>query len=325
MESIQDDKCCYDDESDEYSQVQELLENKTSWHGASLCKYKGFWCLTDLLMLNIRCQKYFKARNTDIILATLPKAGTTWLKALTFSIVNRFRCPDLDESPLLTSNPHVLVPFLESMYQDTHENTSLDHIPDPRIFSTHMHYKSLPRSITESKCRIIHICRNPLDQFISLWHFRNMVAAAPPVSLDEFLGTYCEGIHVHGPFWEHILEYWNAHLKDPQNVLFLKYEDLKKDIHYNVKRIAEFIGFPFTLEEEKAGLVGEITNLCSFDKLKGLEVNKVGVNSLHSQFKNRYYFRKGEIGDSANYLSPFMVESIEKVVEEKFGESGLKF
>ncbi|XP_073127414.1 cytosolic sulfotransferase 15-like [Henckelia pumila] len=316
-----------EDSSTDDLQGQELLQGleKASWHGVSLCKYKGVWCPLTVFVPTLRCEKYFKARDTDIILATLPKAGTTWLKALTFAVVNRSRYP-LDKHPLLTSNPQSLIPSLEfNIYDQENENPDLDLIPDPRIFSTHTHYDSLVSTVVvESKCRVIHICRNPLDQVISLWHFMiNMIGIGRFVPLDEFLETYCQGMHVYGPFWEHVLGYWNAHLKSPEKVLFLKYEDLKKDINFSMKKIAEFIGFPFSLEEEKAGLIEEIAKLCSFDKLKNLEVNKVGMHSPH--IKNSYFFRKGEIGDSANYLTPHMVDRIEKVVEEKFEGSGLKF
>ncbi|KAL0407841.1 UNVERIFIED_CONTAM: Cytosolic sulfotransferase 1 [Sesamum radiatum] len=62
-------------------------------------------------------------------------------------------------------------------------------------------------------------------------------------------GTTC----FYGPFWDDILGYWNAHLENPGKVLFLKYEDLKEDITSQVKKIAEFIGFPFSVEEEEQG------------------------------------------------------------------------
>ncbi|XP_075500879.1 cytosolic sulfotransferase 8-like [Primulina tabacum] len=311
----------YDDNHN--AEVEELLLQgleKKSLLGWSLYKYKGHWCSLDLLRPIIRCEKYFKARDTDVILATLPKSGTTWLKALTFSIINRSQYP-LDENPLLTSNPHALIPFLERNIYRESENPDLDHIPDPRIFSTHVHYKLLPISIMESKCRVIHICRNPLDQFISLWHFKNLISTSGSISLDEFLEAYCEGTHDYGPFWEHVLGYWNAYLKNPEKVLFLKYEDLKKDVNFNVKIIAEFIGYPFSFEEEKMGLIDKIVKLCSFEKLKNLEVNQVG--SLDSSLKNSYFFRNGEIGDWVNYLTPAMVERLEKVVREEFRGSGL--
>ncbi|KAK4422348.1 Cytosolic sulfotransferase 14 [Sesamum alatum] len=45
-----------------------------------------------------------------------------------------------------------------------------------------------------------------------------------------------------GLFGTHMLDYWNAHLKNPRKLLFLKYEDLKQDVSCHIKRFAEFIG-----------------------------------------------------------------------------------
>jgi hypothetical protein len=120
-----------------------------------------------------------------------------------------------------------------------------------------------------------------------------------------------------------VLGYWKASLERPDKVLFLKYEDLKEDIISNLKKIAEFLGIPFTDEEEKEGVIEEISRLCSLDNLRNLEVNKNGVRP--SGAPNSSFFRKGEVGDWENYLSPSMAENYLKIVEEKLGGSGLTF
>jgi hypothetical protein len=120
-----------------------------------------------------------------------------------------------------------------------------------------------------------------------------------------------------------VLGYWKASLERPDKVLFLKYEDLKEDIISNLKKIAEFLGIPFTDKEEKEGVVEEISRLCSLDNLRNLEVNKNSVRP--SGLPNSSFFRKGEVGDWANYLSPSMAENYLKIVEEKLSGSGLTF
>ncbi|KAK6116883.1 hypothetical protein DH2020_049374 [Rehmannia glutinosa] len=90
-----------------------------------------------------------------------------------------------------------------------------------------------------------------------------------------------------------------------------------------VKKIAEFMGYPFTEEEEKQGLIDEIAKLCSFENLKNLEVNKNG--DIRGVLKNSSFFRKGKVGDWTNYLTPDMAERIKKIMESKFGGCGLIF
>ncbi|KAJ0551095.1 putative quercetin-3-sulfate 4'-sulfotransferase [Helianthus annuus] len=53
----------------------------------------------------------------------------------------------------------------------------------------------------------------------------------------------------------------------PFRILILKYDDLRKEPTSNVKRLAEFIGYPFSVNEEKAGVVDDIIKLCSFENL----------------------------------------------------------
>lgn len=62
-----------------------------------MVNYQGFWCLSTILKNFLHYQTHFQARNSDIIIASLPKTGTTWLKSLLFSIVNRV---NIDHQPL---------------------------------------------------------------------------------------------------------------------------------------------------------------------------------------------------------------------------------
>lgn len=315
------------------SEIEKLCETlptlKGYMNGSKVYEYKGFCCDSRVLPGVFLCQQRFQATDSDIILATLPKSGTTWLKSLIFSVVNRNRFKP-EDSPLLTTNPHDLMPFLELAYYDRGTyvpDQHLDHSSYPRIFSTHMHFPLLPPSIKDSKFRIVYCCRNPLDVFISCWQFavtHGREANKPAFSIDEAYEKFCQGIFHGGPFWDSILGYWNMSLEKPEKVLFVKYEDLKEDVVSQLKILATFLGFPFTVEEEAQGVVEDIAKLCGFENLKNLEVNQSGELRKLEIPKNSY-FRKGEVGDYINHLSPSMVENLENLMEDKFRGSGLVF
>ncbi|KAK2638857.1 hypothetical protein Ddye_026652 [Dipteronia dyeriana] len=122
-------------------------------------------------------------------------------------------------------------------------------------------------------------------------------------------------------YW--ILSQNQASLEQPGKILFLKYEDLEEDINSHVKRLAEFLGCPFSIDEESRGVIEEISKLCSFDHFKILEVNKSG--KLPSGHANSTFFRKGKVGDSGNYLTSSMSNHLEKLMEDKLNGSGLTF
>lgn len=134
---------------------------------------------------------------------------------------------------------------------------------------------------------------------------------------------YCRGVIGYGPFWDNVLGYWKESLKRPQKVLFLMYEDLKEDIIFQMKRLAEFMSLPFSLEEESEGVIEDISRLCNFNNMRELAANKTGKS--YRQFENKTFFRRGEVGDWINHFTPDMVERLNKVIEEKLGGSGLAF
>ncbi|XP_044506259.1 cytosolic sulfotransferase 14-like [Mangifera indica] len=243
---------------------------------------------------------------------------------LAFTIVNRTRFP-LQNSPLLTTTPHQLVPFLELDLYWKNQSPNLEDNPKPRILATHLPYASLPNSILNSGCRIVYVARNPLDQFISRWKFlsswqeQNMNL----VSIEEAFEKTCNGVQFYGPVWEHVLGYWKASQENPEKVLFLKYEDMQENIISNFKNLANFLGCAFSQVEETQGVIKEISKICSFDNLKNLEVNKNGKFLL--RFGNEAFFRKGTVGDWRNYLTSSMSDRMEKILEEKLCGSGLSF
>ncbi|KAJ9560232.1 hypothetical protein OSB04_005392 [Centaurea solstitialis] len=132
------------------------------------------------------------------------------------------------------------------------------------------------------------------------------------------------GVSDFGPFWEHVLSYWRASLDSPDKILFLKYEELKKQPEVELRKLAAFMGRPFTVEEEEKGIVEEVVKMCSFENLSNLEVNKTGITDLRAiKMENRLFFRKGEIGDWKNYLSEEMKDRIDKIMDEKLKGPGL--
>ncbi|KAE8702930.1 Cytosolic sulfotransferase 14 [Hibiscus syriacus] len=248
------------------------------------------------------------------------------LKALAFSTLYRDRFAS-DQNPLLTFTPHQLVRFLEyDVYlQNPCPRLEKNCVYKPRAFATHVPYASLPTSIKDSHCKIVYLCRNPMDMSISFWLFADKFRDEnqEALSLDEAFDKFYNGIYAYGPFFDHVLGYWKASQENPNKILFLKYEDLKEDISSQLKHLAIFLGVPFTEDEEKQGVVEEIAQICSFEKLKELEVNKKGSHIMGIPHKE--FFRKGKVGDWSNYLTPSMVERLEKLIHEKMEKSGLTF
>ncbi|KAI7757351.1 hypothetical protein M8C21_014165 [Ambrosia artemisiifolia] len=291
--------------------------------------YQGFWHFSHIsydvfsVEAMMTMQNTFQAQPTDIYLITLPKSGTTWIKAVTYAIVNRERYKNstLSSHPLLAYNPHKCVPFLET---EVFGKTSV-YVDGclPRLFATHIPYTSLPQSILDSGCRIVYMCRNPKDVLVSLFHFTNKLRdkSRCQMAFDEAFEMFSKGIMPYGPYWDHVKGYYNFSLEHQKNILYLTYEDMKEDTVNRVKHIAEFLGYPFTKDEEARGVVGEIVRLCGFKSLS--EVNKHG--DFREGVPNDAFFREGKVGDWRNHLTDEMTKVLTQITEQKFHGMDISF
>ncbi|CAO2211480.1 unnamed protein product [Urochloa humidicola] len=211
-----------------------LLPTAQGWP-TPLFRFQGCW-LTQQSVESVRLvQSQFKPRPDDLLLVTYPKSGTTWLKALAFTILNRSRHHPAvftgagaaaAAHPLLNHNPHDLVPFLELPYRTLYPVAELEALPSPRLLCTHLPLALLPPGTVGHGCRVVYLCRDPKDVLVSLWHNLHKVPVVFQESFEfsKAFELFCEGVSFFGPVWEHYLGYWKESEREPRNVLFLKYD-----------------------------------------------------------------------------------------------------
>ncbi|XP_009791037.1 flavonol sulfotransferase-like [Nicotiana tabacum] len=305
--------------------ISTLPKRDTPYPPYEFCQYKGFWFPFNFLEGIAFLSEVFKADSSDIFLCSFPKTGTNWLKALAFSIMTRSDQRFYGSTKL----PQEIVPTMETDY--VFNPTILDAHELP-LFATHLPYSLLPQSILDSDCKIVYICREPKDTFVSLWHFTKTLEKTVEElkdirsnPLEQEFEDFCEGKSFCGPFWDHVTTYWKASVDRPNRVFFLTYEDLKSDTLGYVKKLAEFMGKPFSHYEEAQDVPEKIVTRCSFQNLKSLsnlEENKTRSAGL---INNSSFFRKGEIGDWKNLLTEDMVKSIDQITQEKFQCLGFDF
>ncbi|CAH2047811.1 unnamed protein product [Thlaspi arvense] len=310
-----------------YQDLIATLPHAKGWFAnAPYIGYGGHWTVQPLLEGWLYTQEFFQARPIDFFVCSYPKSGTTWLKALTFTIANRSPF-DHSSNPLIKRNPHELVPFIETDFPFFPQDDVLNDKGNT-LFATHLPHGLLPESISKSGCKMVYILRDPKDTFVSMWNFiqKQRSNHGSLNNLEESFDMFCRGFSWYGPYLDHVMSYWKAYQENPDQVLFLKYETMRADPLPYVKRLAEFMGFGFTAEEEEKGIVEKVVDLCSFETLKNLEANK---EEKHKErvpgifIPNSAFFRKGKVGDWQNCLAPEMAARIDGLMEEKFKGTGL--
>ncbi|RWW81305.1 hypothetical protein BHE74_00010319, partial [Ensete ventricosum] len=122
--------------------------------------YNGWYGFPTDIVGTMVAQNYFRAHPTDVLIVTIPKSGTTWMKARVFYTINRGS--DVGSRHALDScNPHECIPFLE--FQIYTNNRASCH-PLPRLFSTHIPFHSLPASAVDSDCSVVLRVPQPQGQ-----------------------------------------------------------------------------------------------------------------------------------------------------------------
>ncbi|XP_047949281.1 cytosolic sulfotransferase 5-like [Salvia hispanica] len=292
----------------------------------SLYEFHGFWFTKTYLEATKEVVETFKPLPTDIILASFPKTGTTWLKALLYSITHR--SSPQDDAVLTLNHPQELIPSLETnLYVRKQAPLNDDAAKQGRILATHAPHQILQHLLNSCDCKIVYVTRNPKDTLVSLWHFlqKSKDFEDDPWELEAAVDQFCDGVVPFGPYYDHVLGYREVSINMPQKVLFVTYEELKEDTRSHVRRIGEFLGCPFVGENGEEQ-VEKIVRLCSFEILSNQEVNK-SSELPESGFPLPYnsFFRRGEVGDHLSCLGDDMIRKIDHVTKLKFHASGFHY
>ena len=181
-----------------------------------------------------------------------------------------------------------------------------------------MPYELMPCGVPSSTpCKYIYVSRNPKDVAVSFFFHYQRIHELPGAEIDWslFLCNFHHGNVWFGDFFDHVLSWW-AHRHDSK-VLFLTFEDMKKDLPSAVARIARFIGVDISDE-----IISKIAEKTSFSAMKSNDT----ANYSWSQTSGKADFmRKGEVGDWVNYFTPEQSAEMDRVCSERLQGTGLEF
>ena len=109
---------------------------------------------------------------------------------------------------------------------------------------------------------MVYIIRNPRDVCQSfIRHFQTIHNVE--CTIQDFANVMTNDVGMQfGPYFKHILGYWNQRSTHP-NILFIYYEEMKRDLSGQIKRISEFLDIQVS-EENLTALAKHF----SFDSMK---------------------------------------------------------
>ncbi|XP_070695309.1 cytosolic sulfotransferase 3-like [Pempheris klunzingeri] len=259
----------------------------------------------------------FKARPDDIVIATYPKAGTTWVSYILDLLYFGQRCPERQSSIPL----HERVPFLEISLPSRPAGKDLaDQLPTtPRLIKTHLPVQFIPKSFWEQNCRIVYVARNAKDSAVSYFHFGRMNNAQPdPGDWSTFLQSFMEGKVVFGSWYDHVNGWWGK--KQTYSKLhYMFYEDLIEDSGREMDQLCSFLGLSPSAEEKERVLTG-----VKFDNMKQNKMTNFSTVQIMNQ-KVSLFMRKGKVGDWKTHFTVAQDEQFNEDYKGKMKNPTLQF
>ena len=260
--------------------------------------------------------KSIKLYPDDIWIVTYPKCGTTW----TQQIVKMIRNKGQEDGVKIFDS----VPWLEPIEAIPGMGTNLDNLDKlarPRAFKSHNSYDHLPCGPPHTTpCKYIYVLRNPKDVAVA-YFYHEKYGHKLDTSFDDFFEIFMDGALEYGRYFDHVLSFL-PHRND-KNILFMRYESMKKHPGAAVSQIAAFMGVELSEED-----ITKIVDMTSFEKMKKdntVNMSWLGPKLFKDEEGRPMFIRKGVIGDWKNHFTAEQSNRIEAACAEKFKGTGLEF
>uniref|UniRef100_A0A0N5A6K8 Sulfotransfer_1 domain-containing protein n=1 Tax=Parastrongyloides trichosuri TaxID=131310 RepID=A0A0N5A6K8_PARTI len=247
----------------------------------------------------VESSKRMHVREDDIFVVSFPKSGNTWCRHIALQLVNNDYYNGFVDQ------------FYESPIIECFGGDVIELLSSPRILKTHFDYEDIPKG-----GKYIFAIRNPKDVIVSYYHhhknFEHYQFSNGNFNL--FFDLFMKGQNEYGCYFEY-LKGWLQHLKD-DNVLFIKYEDMCKDLESYVKKIGNFIGgnaVDSINDEEK------LKHIVDNSKIENMQkgVPQIVIETT----MNPKFFRKGGSRDWKNYMSREQSDMVDKKFNEYFKDT----
>ncbi|XP_058066588.1 luciferin sulfotransferase-like [Anopheles bellator] len=259
----------------------------------------------------------------DLWVVTAPKCGTTWTQEMMWLLDHDLDYRTAADINLLQRSIFMefstLVPAIE---EDT--VSLVEQMSRPRHIKSHLPMALLPKQLWTVRPRIVYCARNPKDMVTSFYHhYRHLHQYTG--SKEAFLEAILEDQMIFLPQIAHTLDFWA--LRSEPNILFIHYEQMKRDLASVLELASAFIGKSYTkqqlalLEEHLSFDVMKNNNSANNSALLDI-VHTISKPEEPSDFR---FMRKGQIGSHREEMSPEYIARLNAYIERNLNGSDFRF
>ncbi|KAM3860051.1 sulfotransferase 1C2 [Diretmus argenteus] len=254
---------------------------------------------------------------SDLLIATYPKAGTTWTQEIVDLLLHNGDAEICRRAPTVIRSP-----FLE-ICSPLPIHSGLDRLKKmdpPRVIKTHLPFQLVPLGFWENKCKVIYVARNAKDNLVSYYHFERMNLTQPePGPWDGYIHKFMRGELSWGSWYDHVKGYWEE--REKKNILYLFYEDMKENPRREVKRIMRYLDL--SLSDD---VISRIVELTSFKNMKENPMaNYTFFEKTILDHSISPFMRKGEVGDWTNHFTPDQSKMFDEDYQKQMKEADIPF
>jgi aryl sulfotransferase len=260
-------------------------------------------------------------------LASYPKSGNTWVRAMLAALTAEADDPDLDINglgggPIASSRPHIeqwlgfassdlTFEEIEALRPacDAAFDRSLDEVRFRKIHDALWTRAGSPIVPPERTRGAIYVVRDPRDVAVSFAHHSDKTNEWSVEALGDPARAMVETGHDLDPQVPQLLGTWSDHVSgwtghDLFPVLTVRYEDMAADPLAELARLASFAGL-----EPNAERLAAAVGAASFETLRAKEARD---GFFERPGLDRPFFRSGRVGGWRDELAPELAARLER-------------
>ena len=249
----------------------------------------------------------FALRAHDIVIATYPKCGTTWMQQVVLLLLRgaEAECAPMRDAPWLEMS----VSSAANGCKSSSPPLSVDKLcrlppADPcvnsgrRVWKTHAPEPHAPwrgagaHAAAAAGAKVIVVARNAKDAAVSmLYHTANIAPFQWHGGWAEFAPLFFAGQLESNSFWDWYEGWWRASRAYPPTVLWITYEEMSADLPAAVAKVARHLGLQTSSAE-----IRRVAERSGFVSMREEQARRDALATARGDHVKQGHLRQGQVG-----------------------------